>query len=81
MRLHSDGFEYCGHLYNTVPGFAAVANLIAPVVTSFHMVPFSGLLFFLALSYCQSSLALSRFVRFNIQQVRQSQGHASLAPG
>jgi len=66
----TDGFEYGAALYRSVPGLDVAAGFMAPVVTAFHSVPFSGLVFFLALSYFVHSRAsaLSPFVKFNIQQ-------------
>uniref|UniRef100_A0A7S0L4I1 Uncharacterized protein n=1 Tax=Coccolithus braarudii TaxID=221442 RepID=A0A7S0L4I1_9EUKA len=65
----ADGFEYGGALYRTVPGLHdLIVVSIAPIVTSFHSFPFSGLIYFLALSFFVSNSSLSRFIKFNIQQ-------------
>ena len=65
----ADGFEYGSALYNSIPGLYELAHfVVAPYITAFHMIPFSGLLYFLAFSYFVHSSSLSRFVTFNIQQ-------------
>ena len=65
-----DGFEYGAHLYRQEP-LHSVAATVGPAVVAYQSVPFSSLMFFLALSaFVSGSLrgSLSTFVRFNIQQ-------------
>lgn len=65
-----DGFEYGSALYH-LPMLREMANFVAPAVAAYQGIPFSNLLFFLALSaFASGSLrgSLSGFVRFNIQQ-------------
>ena len=65
-----DAYEYGGAIYRAAPAVASVAELIAPTVHNFHLVPFSGLIWFVTLQSLASGShsALPRFVRFNIQQ-------------
>ena len=66
-----DGFEYGAHLYRQNEVLHTVAAAVSPAVVAYQSVPFSSLIFFLALSaFVSGSLrgSLSTFVRFNIQQ-------------
>eukprot|EP00965_Chrysotila_dentata_P194577 6176444-Pleurochrysis_carterae.AAC.3 len=47
-----------------------LAGAAFPFVASFESIPFGGLVFFIGMSLFTRNPNLSRFVRFNIQQVR-----------
>eukprot|EP00315_Gephyrocapsa_oceanica_P014064 CAMPEP_0185349320 /NCGR_PEP_ID=MMETSP1364-20130426/2250_1 /TAXON_ID=38817 /ORGANISM="Gephyrocapsa oceanica, Strain RCC1303" /LENGTH=230 /DNA_ID=CAMNT_0027948811 /DNA_START=11 /DNA_END=703 /DNA_ORIENTATION=- len=64
-----DGFQYGLYVFNNVPGGVGFAEAVLPLVIAFNSLPFSGIIFFIGLSFfTRPDSGLSRFVRFNIQQ-------------
>ena len=62
-------YEYGGSLYRSVPALSWAADAIAPIVDSYHSIPFASLIYFLVLSaFVVNADGMSRFVKFNIQQ-------------